>query len=129
MANARIETRSRLGITSSLLAAQITSRTLLSQQRRGAYYPRMRDATIILGTQYGARSAFCRAAGEELRARRLAARLTQAALADPLTAAYVSAVENGRVVPSLPALLFMLDRLGVSAAIYFEAVNCRLRWL
>ncbi len=59
--------------------------------------------------------------------RRLGARLTQRQLAVPLTAAYASSVETGRVMPSLPALLLMLERLELSAAIYFEAVNCRLR--
>ena len=46
---------------------------------------------------------------------------------NPLSGAYVSSVETGRVIPSLPALLMMLNRLGVSAPVYFEAVNCRLR--
>jgi transcriptional regulator with XRE-family HTH domain len=81
----------------------------------------------MLAHTYGARSAYCAALGAELRARRLAGRLSQRALGSPLSAAYVSSVEIGRVIPSLPALLMMLDRLGVSAPIYFEAVNCRLR--
>jgi transcriptional regulator with XRE-family HTH domain len=50
-------------------------------------------------------------------------------LGDPLSGSYLSAIEAGKVVPSLPALLFMLERLGVSAPIFFEAVNCRLRSL
>lgn len=63
----------------------------------------------------------------ELRARRKEARLTQRELAVPLSGAYVSSVESGRVVPSVPALMVMRERLDLSAAIYFEAVNCRLR--
>ncbi len=101
--------------------------SLLAQRRAGAYYRAMRDATIFLATRYGAGSAHSRAIGQELRARRVAARMSQRALASPLSAAYVSSVETGRVVPSLPALMLMLERLGLSAPIYFEAVNCRLR--
>lgn len=101
--------------------------SLLAQRRCSAYYVWMRNTTIFLEQTYGARSAFCAAIGAELRARRLACRLSQRELATPLTAAYVSSVETGRVIPSLPALLMMLDRLGVSPPIYFEAVNCRLR--
>ena len=87
----------------------------------------MRKATIILGRRYGGGSAYAQAIGAELRERRGRARLTQRQLARPLSGAYVSSVESGRVVPSLPALLLMLERLDLSAAIYFEAVDCRLR--
>lgn len=87
----------------------------------------MRDATIFLSRTYGAQSFYGIAIGAELRSRRLEAGLSQRSLGTPLSGAYVSSVEGGRVVPSLPALLMMLDRLNVSAPIYFEAVNCRLR--
>ena len=40
--------------------------------------------------------------------------MTQAELGDPLSKAFVSAVELGRAVPSLPALAQIADRLGVS---------------
>ena len=40
--------------------------------------------------------------------------LTQAAMASPLTRAYASAVENGRVTPSLASLVLFSQRLGVS---------------
>ena len=64
--------------------------------------------------------------GVELRALRQRAGLTQAQLAAPLTAAYVSSLELGRVFPSVPALAMLLDRLDVSLAQYFVAVNKRL---
>ncbi len=70
----------------------------------------MRDATIILGSRFGGGSAYARAKGAELRARRLTARLTQRELALPLSGAYVSSVESGRVVPFVPALMLMLER-------------------
>lgn len=61
--------------------------------------------------------------GRELRRRRLAAGVSQAALGNPLTRAYVSAVETGRVVPSLPALDHMVTRLGTSLSDFFAAVE------
>lgn len=64
--------------------------------------------------------------GIELRALRRRAGLTQAQLAEPKTAAYVSSIEVGRVFPSVPALAMLLDRLDVSLAQYFVAVNSRL---
>ena len=87
----------------------------------------MRDATIIVARRFGGGTPYAKAIGAELRARRLHARLTQRQLALPHTGAYVSSVETGRVMPSLPALLLMLERLELSAPVYFEAVNCRLR--
>lgn len=49
--------------------------------------------------------------------------MSQAALGAPLTRAYVSAVETGRVVPSLPALEHMVNRLGSSLSDFFAAVE------
>jgi len=52
--------------------------------------------------------------GQRLRAQRTKAGLTQAALADGrYTKAYISALENGLVKPSMAALNFLADRLGV----------------
>lgn len=64
--------------------------------------------------------------GIELRALRRNAGLTQAELAEPMTAAYVSSIELGRVFPSVPALAMLLARLDVSLAQYFVGVNSRL---
>ncbi len=86
----------------------------------------MRDATIFLEHRYG-RSEFALAMGVELRSLRQSAGLTQAQLAEPLTGAYVSSIEGGHVFPSVPALAMLLDRLDVSLAQYFVAVNSRLR--
>lgn len=87
----------------------------------------MRNATIFLATTYGAQSPYSHALGRQLRALRRESRLSQRQLAQPLSGSYVSSIEAGRVVPSLPALLLMLERLGVSAGAFFEAVNCRLQ--
>jgi transcriptional regulator with XRE-family HTH domain len=61
--------------------------------------------------------------GIELRRVRRARGLTQRSLGDPLSKGFVSAVEHGRIVPSLPALRLMTDRLGVSLAEFFTAVD------
>lgn len=85
----------------------------------------MRDATIFLSQRYGGRE-FALAMGGELRSLRQRAGLTQAQLAEPLTGAYVSSIEGGHAFPSVPALAMLLDRLDVSLAQYFVAVNSRL---
>lgn len=63
------------------------------------------------------------AIGQELRRRRLALALTQGAVGHPLTRGYVSAVELGHTVPSLPALRLMASRLGLSLSEFFAAVE------
>jgi transcriptional regulator with XRE-family HTH domain len=68
-------------------------------------------------------STAARRLGAEIRNRRKARRLTQADLAHPMTKGFVSAVELGRVVPSLPALAHMAQRLDVSLAELFEGVK------
>jgi transcriptional regulator with XRE-family HTH domain len=61
--------------------------------------------------------------GVELRRRRLAARLSQDDVSAPLTRGFVSQVERGRTMPSLPALIVMSERLGTSADEVLRAVN------
>ena len=61
--------------------------------------------------------------GSEVRRRRLAAHLSQVQLSAPLTRAYISQVEAGRTLPSLPALIVLADRLGTSAHEILESVN------
>ena len=43
----------------------------------------------------------------------------------PLSKGFVSAVEHGRAVPSIPALRLMTDRLGVSLGEFFRGVDRR----
>ena len=50
--------------------------------------------------------------GSRIREMRMRAGLTQAELGSPMTRSFVSAVEHGRALPSLPALLLMASRLG-----------------
>jgi transcriptional regulator with XRE-family HTH domain len=61
--------------------------------------------------------------GSELRRRRLAAHLSQGELSAPLTRAYISQVESGRTLPSLPALIVLAERLGTSADEILKSVN------
>lgn len=63
------------------------------------------------------------ALGRQLRCLRTARSLTQGQLGAPLTRAYVSSVEAGRTVPSLPALQHMVDRLEIPLSTFFEQVE------
>jgi tetratricopeptide (TPR) repeat protein len=59
--------------------------------------------------------------GERLRQARLAAALTQQQLAaGRYTKAYVSALETGHSKPSMAALTFFADRLGIAASRFFD---------
>ncbi|HTC85958.1 MAG TPA: helix-turn-helix transcriptional regulator, partial [Candidatus Acidoferrum sp.] len=49
--------------------------------------------------------------------------MSQAEIGLPLTRGFVSAVERGHVVPSLPSLLHLASRLGVDAAALLSSVN------
>jgi transcriptional regulator with XRE-family HTH domain len=58
-----------------------------------------------------------------LRKRRLEANLSQSSLSAPLTRAFISQVEAGRTLPSLPALIVLAERLGTSADEILKSVN------
>ncbi len=49
--------------------------------------------------------------------------MTQAELAGPYTAAFVSRVELGDAIPSLGSLKLMTDRLSMSLSQFFELVE------
>jgi transcriptional regulator with XRE-family HTH domain len=61
--------------------------------------------------------------GSELRRRRIAAHLSQDEVSAPLTRGFVSQVERGRTMPSLPALIVISERLGTSADEVLRSVN------
>jgi transcriptional regulator with XRE-family HTH domain len=69
-------------------------------------------STIYRQKRYGPNTPFARALGAEVRRLRRQRGMTQAQLGAPLTRSYVSAVERGRIVPSVPALAHMAARLG-----------------
>jgi transcriptional regulator with XRE-family HTH domain len=61
--------------------------------------------------------------GQRIRDRRRALGMTQTELAGPYTKSYVSAVENGRVMPSVRTLWFIADRLGVGVGDLVDGVK------
>lgn len=71
----------------------------------------------------GRATQFSTSLGSELRRRRIAARLSQDEMSPPLTRGFISQVELGRTMPSLPALIVMSERLGTSADVVLRAVN------
>jgi transcriptional regulator with XRE-family HTH domain len=86
----------------------------------------MRMSTITKQTVGGADSAFARALGDEIRRRRLELGLSQALVGDPLSRAFVSSVESGRAVPSLPSLLMIASRLHVRVGAILTSVEDQL---
>jgi transcriptional regulator with XRE-family HTH domain len=54
--------------------------------------------------------------GSRIRELRIRAGLTQAELGSPMTRSFVSAIEHGRALPSLPALLLIAARLDLPVA-------------
>ena len=86
----------------------------------------MRESTISKHTSWGPRSPFANAVGQTLRMERRRLRLSQRDLAGGFSASFVSRVELGDAVPSLPALAYLTDRIGLSLADFFERVADRL---
>jgi transcriptional regulator with XRE-family HTH domain len=80
-------------------------------------------ASITNLLPHGRARAWASSLGWEVRRRRLAARLSQGELSAPLTRAYVSQVERGETIPSLPALIVLAEKLGTSADEVLRAVN------
>lgn len=62
---------------------------------------------------WGPDSPFARELGQRIRLARVAQGLSQAALGEPFTRAYISLIEGGHTLPSLPVLLHLAERLGV----------------
>jgi transcriptional regulator with XRE-family HTH domain len=74
----------------------------------------------------GGGSAFARALGDEVRRRRLRLGLTQTIVGEPLTRAFLSSVEAGRAIPSIPSLVMIARRLNTTAAAILESVDRQL---
>jgi transcriptional regulator with XRE-family HTH domain len=64
--------------------------------------------------------------GRVIRRRRLALGLSQANAAMPLSRAFLSLVEHGRLTPSLPSLLILARRLDTSASDILRSVESEL---
>jgi DNA-binding XRE family transcriptional regulator len=83
----------------------------------------MRKSTISKRSRLRAGAPSLLDLGARVRGLRRDAGLTQAEVAGPFSAAYVSAIENGKVIPSLPALVLIADRLGVAPSDLLAGVN------
>ena len=86
----------------------------------------MRTSTIAKHAAGGEGSSFARALGREIKGRREALGLSQAAVARPMSRAFMSSVERGRFTPSLSGLLIIARQLNTSAANILEAVDLQL---
>lgn len=86
----------------------------------------MRTSTIAKQSEGGAGSAFARALGRVIKERRVALGISQAAVAHPMSRAFLSSVEAGRFTPSLPGLLIIARQLNTSAAVILESVELQL---
>ena len=86
----------------------------------------MRLSSIAKHAAHGATSPLNVAIGRELRRRRTNAGLTQAELGAPLTRAFVSAVELGRAMPSIPALVLLTQRLQIPLDDFFSGVKTQM---
>lgn len=86
----------------------------------------MRKSSIAKHLRAGAGSPLSIAIGRELRHRRVARAMTQASLGAPLTRGFVSAVERGHTVPSIPALALLVDRLEVPLDDFFSGVKAQM---
>jgi transcriptional regulator with XRE-family HTH domain len=86
----------------------------------------MRTSTIAKHGEGGQGSLFASYLGLEIKARRVALGLSQAAVARPMSRAFLSSVERGRFTPSLSSLLIIARQLNTSAATILEAVDLQL---
>ena len=89
----------------------------------GCYGRNVRKSSIAKHQRAGAGSPLSVAIGRELRRQRRARGLTQASLGAPLTRGFISAVERGKAVPSIPALALLADRLDVPLDVFFSGVK------
>jgi hypothetical protein len=91
-----------------------------------AYAPSVRVSTIAKHTTAGRGTSFARVLGAEIRRRRVAMGLSQDSVGRPLSRAFLSSVESGRSVPSLPSLLMIARRLNSTGASILESVETEL---
>ena len=86
----------------------------------------MRTSTIAKHVAAGGGTSFASLLGQEIRVRRVALGLSQSAAAWPLSRAFLSSVESGRLTPSLSSLLIIARQLNASAATILASVEIQL---
>jgi transcriptional regulator with XRE-family HTH domain len=86
----------------------------------------MRLSTIAKHEVAGSGTRFSRVLGAEIRRRRLALGLSQGSIGRPLSRAFLSSIESGRTVPSLPSLLMIARRLHSTGAMILASVEIQL---
>ena len=85
-----------------------------------------RLSTISKHTEAGSGTPFARLLGSEIKRRRVALQLSQTEVGRPLSRAFLSSIENGRMTPSLPSLVIIAKRLNSSAAAILATVESQL---
>lgn len=83
----------------------------------------MEESSISKLSRLAPNTEFANALGAAIRQRRQARGLTQSQLGHPFTKGFVSEVERGRSLPSLRALAFIADRLGVNVSELLDEVK------
>lgn len=83
-------------------------------------------STIAKQRMAGGGTAFSRALGQEIRRRRIALGLSQTSVGRPLSRAFMSSVESGRLTPSLASLLMIAKRLNSTGADILASVEPQL---
>ena len=86
----------------------------------------MRLSTISKRSHVAGRPGLAEAIGRELRRLRRERGLSQSAAGAPFTRSYVSSVERGHTLPSLPALLVLTESLGTTLEQFFRGVNTQM---
>jgi transcriptional regulator with XRE-family HTH domain len=86
----------------------------------------VRISIIAKHRQAGRNTQFARLLGSEIKRRRVELRLSQAEVGWPLSRAFLSSVESGRMAPSLPSLVMIAKRLNSSAAAILASVESEL---
>jgi transcriptional regulator with XRE-family HTH domain len=83
-------------------------------------------STIAKHSIAGGGTSFSKALGAEIRRRRVALGLSQDSVGRPLSRAFLSSVETGRSVPSLPSLLMIARRLNSTGAAILASAESEL---
>jgi transcriptional regulator with XRE-family HTH domain len=86
----------------------------------------MRLSTIAKQSMAGGGTEFSRLLGAEIRRRRVELGLSQDSIGRPLSRAFLSSVESGRTVPSLPSLLMIARKLNSTGANILASVERHL---